>query len=172
MSGKYARRPCRQRDPAELSGRESERTKSNRICNVRREFSSYSVAMSGSSGVAWARVVMLAGATSIVACGSTPLAMPPGSEGGSCYGNGSCNVSLTCYSNICVRVTGADAGAGQDGSQDDGVPTGGASGSSIAGKGGAGATAGAGGVAAGGTSGGSGGSASGTAGVGGGTAGG
>jgi hypothetical protein len=98
------------------------------------------------------------------------LGKATGGEGGPCYGNGTCDVGLTCYSKTCVRVTGAEAGAGQDGGRvdgaADGVSSGGAGGSSVAGAGGAGASGaagGAGGVAAagagGGTAGGAGGSA-------------
>ena len=107
--------------------------------------------------MAWTRIVTLAGAASIVACGSSPLGKASGSEGGSCYGNATCDVGLTCYSSICVRVTPADGGAGQDGGRDDGaaesVSSAGAAGSALAGKGGggaSGATAGAAGSVAGG----------------------
>ena len=34
---------------------------------------------------------------------ATP-AHPDGTEGGACYGNGTCNDDLTCASNLCVRL--------------------------------------------------------------------
>lgn len=32
---------------------------------------------------------------------------PPGTERGPCYGNGTCNAGLTCYSDLCVATTAA-----------------------------------------------------------------
>jgi hypothetical protein len=48
-------------------------------------------------------------AASSGACGSdySTKDKPAGSEGGACYGNGTCDAPLTCASNICVRLDGA-----------------------------------------------------------------
>ena len=35
--------------------------------------------------------------------------IPPGKEGGPCYGNGTCNQGLTCASNLCVRLPDASS---------------------------------------------------------------
>ena len=36
-----------------------------------------------------------------------------GSAGGPCYGNGSCDVGLTCASDFCVRLSGYGEGEGE-----------------------------------------------------------
>jgi hypothetical protein len=41
-----------------------------------------------------------------LACGSRQ----PGTEGGRCYGNGTCNVGLVCASDLCVSMTGKEGG--------------------------------------------------------------
>jgi hypothetical protein len=46
--------------------------------------------------------------------------VPTGSERGACYGNGTCNVGLTCASDLCVRV-GDEAGVGDAAGSDAGV---------------------------------------------------
>jgi hypothetical protein len=55
------------------------------------------------------------GSVVLAGCGSSGPAT--GSEGGSCYGNGTCNAPLVCLSELCVRLPGDDAGmdAGGDG---------------------------------------------------------
>jgi hypothetical protein len=45
---------------------------------------------------------------------SCSTAKPMGAEGGSCYGNGTCNTSLVCLSSLCVDPLG-DGGASRDG---------------------------------------------------------
>jgi hypothetical protein len=47
------------------------------------------------------------------ACGSS--APPAGEERGPCYGNGTCNAGLSCYSSICVRTGGGGTGGGGGG---------------------------------------------------------
>jgi MYXO-CTERM domain-containing protein len=41
-------------------------------------------------------------------------AKKPGTEGGPCYGNGTCNTGLKCYSSVCVKVPVTEAGAQKD----------------------------------------------------------
>jgi hypothetical protein len=60
-------------------------------------------------------VTMLA----LAACSSDTIAA--GSERGPCYGNGTCDVPLVCFSNLCVRDVALDAGA--DAGLDAEVPT-------------------------------------------------
>jgi len=50
---------------------------------------------------------------------------PPGSEGGPCYGNGTCDAGLKCFSKVCVKVPAMEAGptktdtGGGGGTEDD-----------------------------------------------------
>ena len=55
---------------------------------------------------------MCAAALAVGACdkSSTSGAAAQGSERGDCYGNGTCDVGLTCLSNLCVRPPAADCG--------------------------------------------------------------
>lgn len=80
-------------------------------------------------------------------CGSSSKSA--GSEGGPCYGNGSCNSGLTCLSQLCVKATGTGgaAGNGSGGGAAAGA-TGAAGKEGVGGSGGgAGGTGGAGGMA-------------------------
>jgi formylglycine-generating enzyme len=53
--------------------------------------------------------------------GAAEAGKEPGTEGGPCYGNGTCNAGLTCYSNLCVNAgfggSGGDAGAVEGGDE-------------------------------------------------------
>jgi hypothetical protein len=61
---------------------------------------------------------------SVAAC-SSDSEPPVGSEGGHCYGNGTCNSSLICLSNLCVQPADAGTDAGADaGPVDAGVDAG------------------------------------------------
>jgi hypothetical protein len=44
----------------------------------------------------------------LAACDKAPASGPQGKERGDCYGNGTCDVGLTCLSNLCVRPPPAD----------------------------------------------------------------
>jgi hypothetical protein len=47
----------------------------------------------------------------VAACGNSAKSGGDGTERGACYGNGTCNAGLTCLSNRCVRMPGADCDA-------------------------------------------------------------
>ena len=68
-----------------------------------------------------------------------------GTEGGPCYGNKTCNTGLTCYSDLCVKVTTGTAGTTGAGGR--GGTTGAGGATSTAGTGGTTGTAGATGTA-------------------------
>lgn len=85
---------------------------------------------------AWFAVVSILAMGAAAGCGSSSKAA--GSEGGPCYGNGSCNSGLTCFSKLCVEATGTGGAAGG--------ASGGAAGGA-AGKGGSGGANGSGGTA-------------------------
>jgi hypothetical protein len=71
----------------------------------------------------------------VIACTTSPGAQQ-GGVGQHCYPNGTCNVSLTCFSNLCVN-TNPDGAAGQAGGGGSGGAAGG-SGGAAGGGGGAG----------------------------------
>src|SRR6185295_1078900 len=74
-----------------------------------------------------------------------------GTEGGPCYGNKTCNTGLTCYSDLCVKVTTGTAGtrgaAGTTGAAGAAGTTGAAGAAGTTGAAGAAGTTGAGGAA-------------------------
>ncbi|MDZ4064892.1 MAG: hypothetical protein U1E22_09525, partial [Coriobacteriia bacterium] len=98
------------------------------------------------------------GAMVVSACGSTDdsnrsAAKAHGSEGGECYGNGTCDLGLTCLSNRCVNAgtggtggvsgTGGAAGANNGGSAGSGGGSAGVAGSAgVSGSGGVAGSAG------------------------------
>jgi len=91
------------------------------------------------SRVASIALILMLGAISVaVGCSS---GKPAGTEGGACYGNGSCNSGLICLSHVCVSPGDGAAGSSAGGSAGGG--TGGGSGTT--GAAGAGATGGTGG---------------------------
>jgi CHRD domain len=111
------------------------------------------------------RAVLACVAVLFAGCGRATVGS--GGAGEQCYANGSCNVSLTCASNLCVSLAGTDGGAGRAGTGG-GAGTGdafgsagttgsgangGAAGSASGGPGGTPGAAGAGGTAAGGAGG-------------------
>jgi hypothetical protein len=73
--------------------------------------------------------MMCAGAVSSGACGTdySTQNKAAGSEGGACYGNGTCDDGLTCASNVCVRLDGAssstDGAVATDGAASEGSPS-------------------------------------------------
>jgi hypothetical protein len=75
---------------------------------------------------------------------SSVLACSSGGQGGerqACYGNGTCNVGLTCFSNVCVNATGSGGASGSTGGGSGGAG-GGAGVSSAGGRGGVAGNAG------------------------------
>lgn len=56
---------------------------------------------------------MTVGRAALVAlllCSCASKEKDPGTEGGPCYGNGTCNAGLSCASNLCVRIPGRETG--------------------------------------------------------------
>jgi hypothetical protein len=85
------------------------------------------------------RILKAFGASSLLAltamsgCSDDDEEKAAGSEGGPCYGNGTCNPGLSCLSQLCVATSGSGGNAGAGGSNAGG------------GKGGSGGKAGSGG---------------------------
>lgn len=65
--------------------------------------------------IGWAAVVALGW---VIGCSDDNNGNAPGTEGGPCYPNGTCNTGLTCASNVCVRFQAPD-GAAPDGAVSD-----------------------------------------------------
>ena len=117
----------------------------------------------------WTRtiaILVLGAALLAGACGGSS-SKATGTEGGPCYGNGTCNAGLSCLSQLCVSPNGS-GGSQAGGAAGGKAGTGGAAGAAGGAAGAAGATGGngAGGASGGGASGTGG---SGTGGAGGGT---
>ena len=60
--------------------------------------------------MSWRQLVLCAATVASVGCTVAPY--PDGSEGGACYGNGSCDDGLTCASEVCVQLP--DGGEGEE----------------------------------------------------------
>ncbi len=57
-------------------------------------------------------VVVLMTASILASCSTAPV---PGTQGGACYGNGTCDDGLSCASDFCVKVEDGGEGDGRIG---------------------------------------------------------